>query len=622
MKAKAIFLISLIMLSFSSLFAQQISDSDVPQDVFISFKYKYPDAEIIKWESSNGNFVAEFKIIDQQGTAEFSANGKWLISRFYIAEKELPSPILTYFKNTYNSYEYGITQSDLVKDENGETYYYLQTKKTGINQPKAIELFFDLSGKFLRKIEPEENKLPENITNDTPPDSIIPATKLTQKELPTPINSYLRANYPDHSIKESVFKKDIEMGDVYYLILKQQGFKDQIELYFDITGLLLKKIDSREIKSSQIQTDKNVKDGQTQTTQTNKTPNPEEIKKKKDGDPIPDSKVPAIAKTHFASKIKKATNVEWFRAERNYAARYLLSGKKGQALYSEEGNWIESRNEIDPSSMVAIIQSYLKDNFRKLTISKAEYVQLATKSKYYEVQMVPKIVKEGNPDITKVTFDANGKYSSVEKPDVSDPNDKDKQAQKEADDAEFLEKIDASNQTIENGTGVNEVINTKELPTDVINYIKTNFKEHVIKESRYLFDDDVNAHIYYVTVKKEGDKFEIELYFDLSGKLIKKIEPTEQKFNNENANDKVLIDEVSDGGAETINSKELPSGIKNYLNKNYPDHKVDEATYKTDEEFGNVYFLVLKKQGDKTLTKLWFDLSGKLVHSEQIEDSK
>jgi hypothetical protein len=232
------------------------------------------------------------------------------------------------------------------------------------------------------------------------------------------------------------------------------------------------------------------------------------------------------------------------------------------------------------------------------------------------VHIVEKASKEANPPVTKIFFDANGKYSSIERPDVDD-TDTDKQ--KEEDDKAFLEQVDATNQAIETGTGVNDVVSHKELPTETIQYIKTNYPEHIIKESRYLFDDDFNAHIYYVTVKKEGAKFEIELFFDLSGKFLKKIDPTEQKVNSESSSEKeeVVLDQAMSGGSEKVDPKELPSGIKNYLKQNYPEHKVEESVYTTDDEFGNVYYLLLKKSGSKSSTMLWFDLNGKLVKSEQ-----
>lgn len=623
MKAKFLLIVLFFLMSGPALFAQTISESDVPQDVFISFKYKYPDAAITSWQSVAGNFVAQFKLSDQVGKAEFTANGKWIASRFSIAEKELPSPIMTYFKDNYRNRDFQLTLSELVKDGNGDTYYYLQTKKTGFNQPKPVELFFDLNGVFLRKIEPAEyaadaannnNNTNTNVNTDVkvqPSDTATATTDFTKKELPTPVNNYIKSNFPDHSIKDSKFYKDAVMGEVYYILLKEAGFKEQVELYFDIYGALIKKIDSREARANQ------VKDNETPEVKTvTNQPTPAEVKKKTEGEPVLEAKVPAVAKTHFIGKNKKATDINWFLVDRNYVVRFTLAGKKGQGIYAEDGVWKETRMELDPTMLSAVMLGFLKDNFRKYRTIKADYVQTAPKTKFYEVHIVEKSSKEPEPPVTKIFFDANGKYSSIERPDVDDPE---ADKQREEDDKAFLEQVDATNQTIETGTGVNDVVSPKELPTDAIQYIKTSFPEHKIKDSRYLFDDDINSHIYYVTVKKEGDKYEIELFFDLSGKLLKKIDPTEQKADNDNGSSKenVVLDEAMSGGSEKVDPKELPSGIKNYLKQNYPEHKVEECLYTTDSEFGNVYYLLLKKSGSKSSTMLWFDLNGKLVKSEQ-----
>ena len=625
MKAKVLFLISMLLLAFTRLTAQPITinESDVPQDVFISFKYKYPDATVKEWQTDKGNFLAKFSIAEQQAVAEFTANGKWVVSRFTIAEKELPSPIMTYYKQTYKPHEFVITLSELVKEESGNTYYYLQTKKSGISQPKPTELFFDLSGNLTNKIEPEENKIIEEIkVEETKKDTTEGKEDFSKKELPTSINNYIKANYPDFGIKDSKFFYDPDMGDVYYIILKQQGFKDQVELYFDINGVLVKQIDSREIKAKKVveQKDATVKPDSVIVAEKQKI---EETKKKLEGQPVDINKVPAVAKTHLATKVKKITNISWYRVERDFVARFTVNGKKGQATYTEDGVWKETRLETDEASLNPIAINYLRDKYRRYRTIKVEYVQSSPKNKFYEVDVVEKYNKTEDPPVTKVFFDANGKFSSEEKPQVDNPNDQYMDKRKEEQDKEFLSNVDSKDQKIESGTGVNEKVNPKELPTDAITYIRKNFPiaDYKIKESRYLFDDDLNANVYYVTVKKEGERNEVELYFDLSGKLLKKIDPAEQKANNEITNENVNIDENQSQGAEKIDPKELPSSIKNYLKQKYPEHKVQEATYMTDEELGNVYFLVLKKQGTKAVTNLYFDLNGKLVKSEQPSDN-
>jgi hypothetical protein len=366
------------------------------------------------------------------------------------------------------------------------------------------------------------------------------------------------------------------------------------------------------------QQNQNTQNNQQNDPQVTKQPTQEELRKKAEGDPVAEAKVPAAAKTHFVAKVKKPSDIEWFKVERNYVVRYILTGRKAFSVYDEDGVWKETRNDLDPMTLNVIILNYIKDNFRKYRTVKAEYVQTAPKYKSYEVQIVEKVDKSANPAVTKVFFDANGKYSGIEKPEVEEVNDNGIDP-----DAEFEKYVDENSQTIEKGTGVNEKINEKELPTDVIKYIKANYVEHIIKEARYLYDDDLESNVYYVIVKKDGNKYEIELYFDLSGKLIKKIDPTEQKYNEENEennNNNSYENNEPSGESETIAPADLPYGIKNYLKNNYPDFRVDQATYMSDDEFSNVYVLILKKTGVKLTYKLWFDLNGQLVKTEKSEN--
>ena len=103
MKAKVVFFIGMMLFGLASIMAQPINSSDVPEDVFTSFKLKYPDASMQGWETSKGNFIANFKQSGQEAVAEFTANGKWLATRFIVPEKELPSPIINYYKENYKA---------------------------------------------------------------------------------------------------------------------------------------------------------------------------------------------------------------------------------------------------------------------------------------------------------------------------------------------------------------------------------------------------------------------------------------------------------------------------------------------------------------------------------------
>lgn len=527
MKTNFFWLFFLILFSSAPIRAQLIAEGEVPQDVYVSMKYKYPDAQVSTWEMDKGNYAARFKLNDQVGLAYFAPDGKWLRSAFNVAEKELPSPITT----------------------------------------------------------------------------------------------YLKAHYAYSIVKECNLQKASDGSDSYFLALKGQNPKEAIELRFALDGKLLSNSDPKAPEIAQNKGNAEVKGNKT----ANETKPEPEVKKPDEGEPVLTEKVPALARTHFAGKNKKVTDASWFRKDRNYIVRYTVSGRKAYGLYTEEGNWKETHVDTDPLKLSPITQDYLKSNFKRLRILSVDYVQQAPKFKSFDVSMVEKSSKLANPPLHKVFFDGNGKFMSYEKPDLDQGN----APADDEDDKAFMAEVDAATPSVETGTGINDAISPRELPTEAITYISKNHKDMQIKTSRYLFDDDLNANVYYVTVKKEGDRREVELYFDLMGRMVKKIDPTEQAVQQDQKAgetpkqngdaDNVSVENMILAGAEEVDAGDLPSGIQSYVKKNYPDYRIGQALYTTHDDFGNVYCIELKKGGDKNKVELWFDLNGKLVKSNKSE---
>ena len=96
-------------------------------------------------------------------------------------------------------------------------------------------------------------------------------------------------------------------------------------------------------------------------------------------------------------------------------------------------------------------------------------------------------------------------------------------------DNEFLSDVDKSAVTYENADNYNDKVNYKELPSPISQYIGKFYKEHYVKQSRLVSDDEL-GNIYIVTVKLEDSKYAVHLYFDLQGKYLKKIDEAEGKI--------------------------------------------------------------------------------------------
>ena len=148
-------------ISFSA-YSQKIDKADLPAEIIKGFQDEYPEAKVKNWEKIDNTYVATTKIDGQASLVEISADGKWNKTKFLIGEKELPSNINNYVDEKYETFI--IDFSAYVENHKNESYYYLQVKNEGINQP-VTELFFDLSGNFLRKTgeDPFEEEVVEDV---------------------------------------------------------------------------------------------------------------------------------------------------------------------------------------------------------------------------------------------------------------------------------------------------------------------------------------------------------------------------------------------------------------------------------------------------------------------------
>jgi len=516
MKTRILFFIC-ILFALYDVKAQKISDSKVPQDVIISCRYKYPDATVSYWEKQDENYVARFKMNNQNGYAEFDEKGLWIKTRFEIKEKELPSSVVSYYKENYFANEYVMSVIEIHKTSQGKSYYYIQLKREGVTQVLPVDLQFDLAGTLIYKNDPGEAK-----TND----------------------------------------------------------------------------------------DKNSQSGNT---------NAAVIETPDDGSKylVPDNKVPAVATTHFKSKNKKASGAAWYFRDQKYTVKYNSAGRNALSMYTKEGAWLETRVESSEDKLNQLVVTYLKDNYRQYKIKTVEFVT-QPKDKSIEISMYDKRSNATPPPITKIWFTSAGKYVNVEKPDIDDPNEREAQKRRDEKDKKFMEDVDKSGVVYEDAENYNDKVNKKELPSSIHDYIKKNYKEHVISSSRLVSDDDL-GNVYLIRVKIEGAKYGTQLFFDIAGNFLKKIEESESRMNKENIDPGATTNEASGSkfgtSDERISQGELPSEITKYLKKNYPGHEIKESYFKTDKDLGNCFLSIMQKAGEKKITKLYFDLDGNLART-------
>ncbi len=581
MKTTKLFLVVFLFLALGSVSAQKINDDKVPEDVFISFKYKFPEATVTSWELNADIYTAKFKLNDQVGKADFNSKGLWLITKYEVAEKELPSPILTYYKDNYRDKDYVISVSELQKTSGGDTFYYILIKKQGFTAVPPVELFYDLTGKLIKKVEAGDNKGDNDQKQDAKED---------QKK-----DSKQDAKQNQKKDGKQDQKKDSKVDQ------KQEHKKDAKQD---------EEIDAKQEHKKEVKKDNKEDEEVTEVPQ-----------KTDDGDKdvVDAAKIPAVIKTYFVAKAKKAAGAVWYLRDKKYIVKYTQVGKAGQMTFTKEGVWLETRIEQAEESLIQMAVDYLKSNYRTYKIKTMELVS-QPKDKTIFIRMYDKRSKELPPPITEIQFTTTGKFINVEKPDEVDQNYNDSQKRKEEKDKEFVSDVDRKGAKYENADNYNDKIELKEVPSNILQYIKQNYKDDYIKSSRLVSDDKL-GNTYVIGVKPEIAKYTTYLYFDITGKFIKKYnegEDLNKKDEDGESYKQTKEEPASKYGTsdERVKATELPPIVPKYLKKNFPQHSISESFFKTDKEMGSCYLVILKKSGDKKVVKVYFDLDGNMLKKE------
>ena len=338
-----------------------------------------------------------------------------------------------------------------------------------------------------------------------------------------------------------------------------------------------------------------------------------------DKDVVAAAKVPAVIKSYYTSKAKKAAGTVWYLKDKKYIVKYSIAGRAGQMTFTKEGVWLETRIEQAEESLIQMAVDYLKSNYRTYKIKTIELVS-QPKDKTIFIRMYDKRSKELPPPLAEIQFTTTGKFINIDKPDEVDQNYIDSQKRKEEKNNEFVSDVDQKGVKYENADNYNDKIELKEVPSNVLLYIKQNYKEDYIKSSR-LVSDDTLGNVYVIAVKPEIAKYATLLYFDLAGKFIKKFDEGERDMytsSNKSVGSQAKEPPQSKYGTsdERVKATEIPPTIGKYLKKSYPQYTMTEAFFKTDKELGSCYLIIIKKSSEKKIIKIYFDLDGNMLKNE------
>jgi hypothetical protein len=143
-------LITGLVLSVVTSFAQEIPESQVPASVVAAFKKDFPQATETKWEKKAGTHTVKFKVggVDHKGWLD--GDGKLLKHKTDIRESELPAAVTATLKNEYGNFKV----SAVYKMQEGNATTYEMNLK---NDTEKWEAIFSEDGKLIRKKQKDKH---------------------------------------------------------------------------------------------------------------------------------------------------------------------------------------------------------------------------------------------------------------------------------------------------------------------------------------------------------------------------------------------------------------------------------------------------------------------------------
>jgi hypothetical protein len=126
---------------------QYLLTVDVPTEVAKKFNSRFTNADDIKWETKEGNWVSHFTYRGLPTTAEFSDSAAWVMTIVEIDTKSLYAPIQRYIDNEYSDYNVMYAEKATRADRND--YYYIEMiSKKKKEEGQKVGLYFDKTGKL------------------------------------------------------------------------------------------------------------------------------------------------------------------------------------------------------------------------------------------------------------------------------------------------------------------------------------------------------------------------------------------------------------------------------------------------------------------------------------------
>ena len=124
---------------------QKINEKDLPVAVKTAFSTKFPGATSIKWGKENAKeYEAEFKLKNNNVSANFLVTGEWVETETVLPIKDLPAAVSNAIKTKYPVAS--ITKAEKLEMPGDKTLYEVFIKING----KTKEVEVNADGSFVK----------------------------------------------------------------------------------------------------------------------------------------------------------------------------------------------------------------------------------------------------------------------------------------------------------------------------------------------------------------------------------------------------------------------------------------------------------------------------------------
>lgn len=210
---KRIFVLSVFAFLITSVFAQNINQSNIPAVVLNAFKLKFANARDVKWKLEKGNYLVYFEMNNKDNKLVMSDRGKIVKHEQDLYVSEIPKAVLETIKSRVEFFD--VNDADRIED-GGNVSYKVNFE---INE-KDHDFLIDERGKLLKYTK-----------------------ELRDSEVPASIINFISTKYGSLDIDEAKFME--ENGKTGYFLKGEISDKDHDFIIDSKTTLVLHNQDLR-----------------------------------------------------------------------------------------------------------------------------------------------------------------------------------------------------------------------------------------------------------------------------------------------------------------------------------------------------------------------------------------